>query len=80
MYELKIKEKRKLKGLTQKQLAFKIERSQNFLSELENGRYEISVSLLCKIGEALDLCPHSLLEYSCPINCAIYCTYNKNKG
>lgn len=62
MYELKIKKYRKLKKITQKQLASRIGISQNFLSELENNKYDIKLSLLFKISEALEVCPKDLLN------------------
>lgn len=65
MYVLKIKKYRKLKKITQKQLASKIGISQNFLSEIENQKYDIGLNLLFKIGDALEECPLNLLECNC---------------
>lgn len=62
MYILKIKKYRKLKRFTQKQLASKVGISQNFLSEIENQKYDIGLNLLCKIGEALEECSRNLFE------------------
>lgn len=61
MYKLKIKKYRKLKNITQKKLAFRIGISQNFLSEIENEKYDIKLSLLFKIGGALEECPKDLI-------------------
>ena len=54
-YKLRIKEFRANKNLTQKQLADKVGISRSFLSELENGKYDISLNLLIKIGEVLEV-------------------------
>lgn len=62
-YKLKIKAFRTAKKLTQKQLAEKVGISRNFLSEIENGKYDIRLSLLCTIAEALDTIPRKLIEY-----------------
>lgn len=62
MYKLKIRKYRKLKKLTQKELAIRIGISQNYLSEVENGKYDIRVSLLFKVGHALERCPKDLIE------------------
>lgn len=62
MYKLKIRKFRRLKKITQKNLASKIGISQNFLSEIENGKYDMKLSLLYKIGEGLGVCPKDLLE------------------
>jgi transcriptional regulator with XRE-family HTH domain len=63
MYKLKIKEFRKASKLTQKQLAEKVGISRSFLSEIENNKYDIRLSLLCTISEALDTIPRELIEY-----------------
>lgn len=63
-YRLRIKEYRKQDGMTQKELATKIGISQNYLSELENGKYDIKLSLLCKIANALEVFPFELVEFA----------------
>lgn len=63
MYKLKIKEIRRSKGITQKKLAAKVGISQNFLSEIENGKYDIRLSLIYKIGIALQVNPFTLIEF-----------------
>ncbi|MBU3208499.1 helix-turn-helix domain-containing protein [Clostridium algidicarnis] len=57
MYKLKIKEYRIKRGLTQKELACKIGISQNYLSQLENNRYDIKLSMLFKIAKELKVPP-----------------------
>jgi len=47
-------EKRLKKGLTQKQLAEKIDTKQSAISRLEGGRFNPTLSLLNKIAKALD--------------------------
>lgn len=48
--------------MTQRELAFKIGISQNYLSQLENTRYDIKLSTLCKIARELDVSPKKLFE------------------
>ncbi|WP_315117438.1 helix-turn-helix transcriptional regulator [uncultured Clostridium sp.] len=67
MYVLKIKEYRNLRGITQEQLAIKIEISQSFLSEIENKKYDIKLDLLYKIGRNLNVCPKRLIYCNCKI-------------
>ncbi|WP_115641045.1 helix-turn-helix domain-containing protein [Clostridium putrefaciens] len=63
MYKLKIKEYRVKSGLTQKELAIKIGISQNYLSQLENNRYDIKLSMLFKIAKELNISPEQLFEH-----------------
>lgn len=63
-YTLKIKHYRILHGYTQKELASKLSISQNYLSEIENGRYDISLTLLCKIADVLNVHPFDLIEFN----------------
>jgi putative transcriptional regulator len=58
-----VRKYRKLKGLTQKELARKVSISRSFLSEIENGKYDIRLSLLDKICEVLGCDITDLLEY-----------------
>jgi len=62
-YRLKIKEIRLAKKLTQTELAKKVGISRNFLSEIENGKYDIRLTLLCDIALALDTTPRKLIVY-----------------
>jgi transcriptional regulator with XRE-family HTH domain len=48
-----IKEKRKKKNLTQKELAEKANISRNYLSDMENGRYMPSVKTLAILASIL---------------------------
>lgn len=61
MYGPKIKQIRILSRLTQKEVASRAGISQNFLSEIESGMYDIRISLLYKIAKALNICPHELI-------------------
>ena len=63
MYALKIKEFRKKKGLTQKQLAEKVGISRSFLGEIENGKWDIGLTLLIKISNILGVHPSKLIKY-----------------
>lgn len=62
MYKLKIKKYRIRKKLTEKELAHKVGISQNYLSELENNKYDIKLSMLCKIAKALDVNAKALFQ------------------
>lgn len=62
-YKLKIKHYRILKKLSQKELAAIAGISQSFLSEIENRRYDIKLSLLCRIADALEMDPFKLVEF-----------------
>lgn len=64
MYELKIKNVRRRKRISQKILAKKLNISQNYLSELENGKYDIKLSVLCEIAKILDVLPEDLYFYN----------------
>lgn len=52
--------------MTQKDLASRVGISQSFLSELENNKYDMSLSMLFKMSEVLNVCPSSLVEYNIP--------------
>jgi DNA-binding XRE family transcriptional regulator len=62
LYGMKIKEIRNSLSLSQTELATKIGISQNYLSEIENGKYDAKIPLLFRIAGALDICPHELLN------------------
>ena len=49
-----IKKERKKKHLTQEKLAKQLNMSRNYLSDIENGRYNPSIKLLEKIVEVLE--------------------------
>jgi len=73
-YKVKIKEIRKIKGISGVVLARKTGVSQSFFNELENHKYDIKVSVLLKIGRALQICPYKLINIciNCPNNRALF--------
>jgi transcriptional regulator with XRE-family HTH domain len=73
-YKLKIKEIRKSKNMSGAELARRIGISQSFLSDLENQKYDIKVSILFKIGRILEVCPHKLVNVciNCPKNRTLF--------
>jgi transcriptional regulator with XRE-family HTH domain len=62
-YKLRIKKYRRLRRISQKELAAKLGISQSFLSEIENGRYDIKLSLLCRVADVLEIDPFDLVEF-----------------
>jgi len=60
--ELKIKEIRKAKNLTQGDLADKVGVSVSYLSELESGKKPANTRRLAQLAAALDVEPHELLS------------------
>lgn len=51
------------KGLTQKELAEKVNTSQSCIARLESGTYQnLSISFLRRVGEALGVQPHVKFE------------------
>lgn len=61
-YTLCIKKMRKERRLSQRELARKIGISHNYLSEIERNEYDITVSMLIRIANALDVDPRDLIE------------------
>jgi transcriptional regulator with XRE-family HTH domain len=55
MYILKIKEFRQAKKMTQKQLAERVGVSQSYLSEIENGKWDIGLALLINLSMVLEV-------------------------
>jgi transcriptional regulator with XRE-family HTH domain len=53
---------RKLKGLTQEQLAHRAEMERSYVSDLERGERNPSVRALGRLAEALEIEPKLLLE------------------
>jgi transcriptional regulator with XRE-family HTH domain len=49
-----IKDARKLEGLTQEELAVKMETTKSVISEIENGKRNIGVETLIKLAAVLD--------------------------
>jgi Predicted transcriptional regulator with C-terminal CBS domains len=64
-YLLLIRKYRKMKKLTQKELAKKAKIDQSYLSKLERNVDEISctIRVLCDIAEALEVCASDLVVY-----------------
>lgn len=52
---------RKLRGLTQEQLALEVEMERSYVSDLERGVRNPSVKALGRLAEALSVEPHALL-------------------
>ena len=53
---------RKLKGMTQEQLALDAEMERSYVSDLERGTRNPSVVALGRLADALDIAPCKLLE------------------
>ncbi|MGH4122274.1 MAG: helix-turn-helix domain-containing protein [Clostridium sp.] len=62
-YKLKIKAYRNCRNLSQKELAEKVGISRSFLSEIENNKWDIRISLLIKISKNLKVAPSKLIKY-----------------
>jgi transcriptional regulator with XRE-family HTH domain len=56
-----VREYRKLRGLTQEQLALDAEMERSYVSDLERGTRNPSVKALGRLAEALRVEPHLLL-------------------
>ena len=70
MINTKIKIYRKIKNLTQRQLAIKCNLTQGYISLLENNLESPTLRTLEIIAKALDICILELIEFNCTINCA----------
>ena len=57
-----IKMARKIKGLTQKEIASVFRMTQQQYSRFENGVFELNYTQILKICELLDLTPNELFE------------------
>ena len=53
---------RKLRGMTQEQLAHEVEMERSYVSDLERGTRNPSVRVLGRLAEALDVEPRALLD------------------
>lgn len=53
---------RKLRGMTQEQLALEVGMERSYVSDLERGTRNPSVRALGRLAEALKVEPHQLLE------------------
>ena len=58
-----IKEARKLKGLTQSQIAQIFRMTQQQYSRFENGVFELNYEQIVKICEILDLTPNEIFNF-----------------
>ena len=68
MIELNIKQIRRRRRMTQRELANKVGISQSYLSLIENGVYtnkKPTLNLIEDIAQALEVCPSVLLDYNC---------------
>lgn len=61
-FTLKIKEMREAKGLSYKELAEKSGVSRSYIVELEEGLYNPTVDIVCKLAIALECNVNELLE------------------
>ena len=69
--ELRIKKTRKLRHMSQKELAKKVGTTQSYISKLERDLENPSVETLYKIADALKVCPRLLLKRSDFSHCDI---------
>ena len=78
MIELNIKQIRRRRRMTQRELANKVGISQSYLSLIENGVYtnkKPTLNLIEDVAQALEVCPISLIGYNCD-----RCNINKEKA
>lgn len=61
LFGVNVRHQRKLKGMTQEQLAAAAEMERSYVSDLERGMRNPSVSALGRIADALGIEPHLLL-------------------
>lgn len=69
--ELRIKKTRKLRHMSQKELAKKVGTTQSYISKLERDLENPSVETLYKIADVLKVCPRLLLKRSDFSHCDI---------
>ena len=62
-FGLRVQQLRKRAGLTQEELAERLDINQDMISRLENGHVGILFSRLVLLAEALGVPPHSLLKF-----------------
>ena len=68
---------RKLRGLTQAQLAELVNRSTNHISKIELGGANPSVSLIFELSSALNFSPYELFKFDDKVN-GQFCAYVSN--
>lgn len=82
LYTLFIKQCREQIGMTQEELAFKIGKTQGFISQIEkdNSVREKSPQLitLIEIADALNVCPNDLIRFRC-MDCKRFNICNKHQ-
>jgi transcriptional regulator with XRE-family HTH domain len=59
----RLRELREERGLTQEQLAFKVGLSREYLSRIEGGRRNVSLNVIERLSEALNIPVHELLTF-----------------
>jgi len=72
LYTLYIKKYREMRRMSQSELAFKIGKSQGFISQIEadnsTRKKSILLSDIIKIADILDVCPNVIIRFKCS-NC-----------
>jgi transcriptional regulator with XRE-family HTH domain len=58
----RIKEARNSKGLSQEEVAFRADMDRAYLSEIESGLKNLSVSVLLKICKAIEIKPEDIIK------------------
>ncbi|WP_298848107.1 helix-turn-helix transcriptional regulator [uncultured Ruegeria sp.] len=64
--EIRIKEIRQAKGLTQDELSVKVDLSRSYLAQLEKGTRQLTTKKQAIIAAALDVEPTELVDFSAP--------------
>ncbi|NOD33515.1 MULTISPECIES: helix-turn-helix domain-containing protein [unclassified Ruegeria] len=64
--KIRIKEIRQAKGLTQDELAVKVDLSRSYLAQLEKGKRPLTTKKQAIIAAALDVEPTELVDFSAP--------------
>lgn len=65
LYRLKIRLYRVMSNYTQEELATAINTSQSFLSDIENGKWDLKMDMLFRIARVLKVCPKDLIDCTC---------------
>jgi len=60
---IRIREVRQAKGITQQELAAKIDYEKSNMSRLESGKTDLRISTLNKVAKALDMSLSELLDF-----------------
>lgn len=74
---INIRNVRKLRHISQKELAFRIKKSNGYLSDIENGNKLPSINVLYSIAYHLGVCPSDLL--GCKNKTCNHCAKLPNK-